>query len=633
MLQNLIIVLFISFFLPTTSFATQSSELIPRSILFGNPEKALPTISPDGKKIAYLAPNSEGVLNVWIAELDLSSPKLVTKAKGQGIRNYFWHYDSQHVLYVKDFDGNEDAHLYITDLKSDNDRDLTPYNDTKVSPIAYIPTRPDEMLIGMNLKNKALFDVYRLNLATGSIDFDTECVANGLGWMADKDLFVRGLVVAENDGGVSLHTRNSKNEPWARMLQVGIEDFNFSPISFSDDNTSIYVFTSLGTPTVSLQKLDLKTKKLECILQDASFDMQSSYHHPKTNELLAVAVEKETLEWISLDKTFENTLKELHKFPNSRVDILASDLDHNIFIVQVDQQGQVPKCYLYDRKQNAMKFLFTPRPKLSAYELVKTESISFTARDGMKLYGYLTLPLGSKKTNLPCVLMVHGGPWVRDCSRFSSPVQWLANRGYAVLQVNYRGSTGYGKQYFLAGKKEWGAKMHDDLIDAKNHFASLNVIDPKKIAIYGGSYGGYATLCGLAFTPEEFACGVDIVGPSNLVTLIETEPKYWTPFRAFQANFVGDIETEKAFLESRSPLFKAHQITKPLLIAQGANDPRVKKSESDQIVEKMRQNNKPVEYILFENEGHGFLRPENQYVFYEKAEKFLSLHLGGKAEQ
>jgi len=279
-----------------------------------------------------------------------------------------------------------------------------------------------------------------------------------------------------------------------------------------------------------------------------------------------------------------------------------------------------------------MTFLFSPRPELSSYQLAETEGISFTARDGMKIYGYVTMPATSKKSNLPCVVLVHGGPWTRDLSRHSGAVQWLANRGYVVLQVNFRGSTGYGKEYFLAGKREWGAKMHDDIIDAKNYLVSLNLIDSEKVAIYGGSYGGYAALCGLAFTPEEFACGVDIVGPSNLVTLMENVPSWWVSFRSFHSYFIGDVLTEKAFLESRSPLFKADQITKPLLIAQGANDPRVSKQESDQIVERMKDNNKSVEYLLFENEGHNFQRPETRLTFYEKAEQFLAAHLGGRAE-
>ena len=631
MIKNVIIVLFISIFIPSLSFASQTPELIPRSVLFGNPEKAQPAISPDGTKLAYLAPDSNGVLNVWISDLDLSNPKLVTKAEGPGVRQYFWHYDSKHILYLKDFDGNENAHLYIADFESEQDLDLTPFDGVKVNVVAYRKEFPNTMLISMNLKKKEFFDIYRLNLTSGDIKFHSPCLANGKQAIVDKNLFVRGFIVAENHGGSSVYVRKSKNDRWARVLKVGVED-SVMGVGFSDDNAFLHLFTSVGRPTISFQKLDLRTKKLECLYQDENYDMRSAYFDPKTGKLLAIAIEKENLEWMLIEKTFEKTLKEIQSIPNSQVDILDADLNDDYILVSVDQKGQVPKFYLYDRTKNGMTFLFSPRPELSSYELAETEGISFTARDGMKLYGYITMPKTSNKSNLPCVVMVHGGPWTRDLSRHSGAVQWLANRGYVVLQVNFRGSTGYGKEYFLAGKKEWGAKMQDDIIDAKNYLVSLNLIDSEKVAIDGGSYGGYAALCGLAFTPEEFACGVDVVGPSNLVTLMENVPSWWVSFRSFHSYFIGDVLTEKDFLESRSPLFKADQITKPLLIAQGANDPRVSKQESDQIVERMKDNNKSVEYLLFENEGHNFQRPETRLTFYEKAEQFLAAHLGGRAE-
>jgi dipeptidyl aminopeptidase/acylaminoacyl peptidase len=293
--------------------------------------------------------------------------------------------------------------------------------------------------------------------------------------------------------------------------------------------------------------------------------------------------------------------------------------------------GPVP-FYVYDRTSRKAAFLFSNRPAQEKYRLAKMQPISFQARDGLKVHGYLTLPVGLEPKNLPLVLNVHGGPWGRDTWGLDNEAQWLANRGYAVLQINFRGSTGYGKAFVNAGDREWAGKMHADLIDGKNWAVKLGYADPKKVCIMGGSYGGYATLVGLTFTPDEFACGVDVVGPSNLVTLLSTIPPYWAPIKSLFKKRVGDLETEQDFLKARSPLFKADQIKVPLLIGQGANDPRVKQAESDQIVAAMRKNGKLVEYIVFPDEGHGFARPENRLIFYAAAEPFLAKCLGGRAE-
>jgi dipeptidyl aminopeptidase/acylaminoacyl peptidase len=333
-----------------------------------------------------------------------------------------------------------------------------------------------------------------------------------------------------------------------------------------------------------------------------------------------------------LDQSIAPDFEAITKVRQAEFGVSSRNLTDSNWLVAYSTDDGPVYYYAYDRESKTSTLLFSNRPQLEELSLASMQPISFQARDGLTIHGYLTTPVGISAKNLPTVLLVHGGPWVRDTWGYDPEVQWLANRGYAVVQVNYRGSSGYGKDFLNAGNREWGAKMHDDLIDAVNWLVQQGIADSKKIAIMGGSYGGYATLVGLTFTPDVFAAGVDIVGPSNLITMMESIPPYWEPLRAMEAHRVGNLETEQDFLKSRSPLFFVDRIKKPLLIAQGANDPRVKQAESDQIVEAMQQNGKPVEYVLYTDEGHGFARPENRLHFYAKAEEFLAKYLGGRFE-
>lgn len=611
--------------------------VIPREVLFGNPEKVSPNLSPDGTMLAYLAPDKNDVLNVWVRKLDGSTPdEQITTDEKRGIRSFLWAFDSQKILYFQDREGDENWHLYLTGLTNKQTRDLTPYKGVRADILAYEPEFPNEMLLAMNLNDPALYDIYRLNLDTGKIALVMKNDHNAFDWLADHQLRVRASRAYDKNGEMVLRVNEDGKGPWKELLRWESDD-DGGLIGFSPDGQSLYLLSNENSNTAQFIKMNLTTGKQEVLAEDSQYDLIAGggqveiMQNPITRAIEAVGVVREKLEWIVLDPSIKADLANISK-KESEFRIISRDLKDQLWIVKYTMDLYPPQYYLYDRTKKESQFLFSSNPKLEQYPTSPMFPISFKARDGLLLNGYLTLPLGVEHKNLPTVLMVHGGPWARDSWGFKSTVQWLANRGYAVIQVNFRGSTGYGKAHLNAGNKEWAAKMHDDLLDAKQWVIDQGMADRSKVAIFGGSYGGYAALVGLTFTPEEFCCGVDIVGPSNLVTLLQTIPPYWSPLKTKMDKRLGNLETEKEFLESRSPLFKADKIQRPLLIAQGANDPRVTQPESDQIVKAIRQNGKEVVYLLFEDEGHGFARPENMLKFCSTTEEFLHKHLGGKLE-
>ncbi len=609
-------------------------NLIPRQLLFGNPAKTAPKLSPDGKLLAYLAPDANGILNIWIAQPQAieSTSEQITFDKRQGIRRFLWQFDNNHLLYIQDKEGDENDHLYQVDVHSKLVKDLTPYEGVKVNILAYTPTHPDEMLINANQRNATLFDVYRLNLQTGQWKIDTENPGQVFHWLADHNMVVRVAQSYSADGHTITHIRNDANDPWRQWWKIA-PDESGEVVAFSPENQSLYALTNQGVNTERLLKINLHTDQWEEVAQDANYDLAYAIAHPVTHKIEALGVDRKYPELIFLDKDMADDFKYLQqKLPNTALTLVSRQLNDQQWILAAESDQHPIAYYLYNRIARQLHFLFSQQPDLEQYQLSPILPITFQSRDKMTLHGYLTLPQNAQPQNLPTVLLVHGGPWVRDSWGWQPIVQWLANRGYAVLQINYRGSTGYGKQYMNAGNREWAGKMHDDLLDGKEWLISKGVADPQKVAIFGGSYGGYATLVGLTFTPEAFCCGVDIVGPSNLVTLIQTLPPYWNPLKPTMDLRVGNLETEPEFLKARSPLFKAQEIIKPLLIAQGANDPRVKQSESDQIVAAMREKQLPVEYLLFPDEGHGFAQPVNRLKFYQKAEEFLAKYAGGRQE-
>jgi dipeptidyl aminopeptidase/acylaminoacyl peptidase len=379
--------------------------------------------------------------------------------------------------------------------------------------------------------------------------------------------------------------------------------------------------------------LDLSSRKTEVLVEDPRYDVSGVVVHPDTHAVQAAAVQRARTEWFVLDEAVREDFEALENLGRGDFSVTSRDRADENWLVAVDSDDGGASYHAYDRRAKRGEHLFDARPELADYALAKMEPVSFTSRDGLEVEGYLTLPPGVAPENLAMVLNVHGGPWARDGWGYDPEAQWFANRGYACLQVNFRGSTGYGKEFLNAGNREWGGRMHDDLVDAVGWAVERGVADPERVAIYGGSYGGYAALVGATFTPDLFRCAVDIVGPSNIITLIESVPPYWKPLIATFTERVGDPETEPEFLKSRSPLFFVDRIRIPLLIAQGANDPRVKQAESEQIVSAMKERGVDHEYLLFEDEGHGFARPENRLKFYSAAEEFLAKHLGGRVEE
>jgi len=616
----------------TTSALAALPPLIPREVLFGNPDKASPQLSPDGARLAYLAPDTNNVLNVWVRTLGEKDDQVVTADKKRGIRMYFWQPDSEHVLYLQDADGDENWHLYQTSLKSRNTRDLTPFQGVQAQVVAVDPNFPDQILVGLNLENRQLHDVYRIQLRTGAVELDTKNPGDVSGWTADNALQVRVASVFTPDGGTELRVRDDAKAPWRPFQKWGADETFGGVAAFTPDNKGAWIISSVDANAARLMEFDLAAGTGKVVAEDADYDVSGLLTHPTKRTLEAVSFVRARSEWQILDPAIRRDFGFLLHTMDGDMEVLSRDLADAKWIVAFVVDNGPVYYYLYERGKLRQELLFTNRSRLRKFELAKMTPISFTARDGLTLHGYLTLPVGLDPKKLPMVLNVHGGPWGRDVWGFGAEAQWLANRGYAVLQVNFRGSTGYGKKFLNAGDREWGAKMHDDLVDAKRWAVSQGYADPEKVCIYGGSYGGYATLVGVTFTPDEFSCGVDIVGPSSLVTLIKSIPPYWTPIKSVFDKRVGKVETEVEFLNSRSPLYRADQIKVPLLIAQGANDPRVKQAESDQIVAAMRKNNCPVEYLVFPDEGHGFARPENRLIFYAAAEQFLATQLGGRVE-
>lgn len=627
--QAVVVLVFCGWFVgPVAAQEKFTTPLIPREVLFGNPERADPQISPDGTQIGYLAP-VDGVLNVWIRTLGKTDDRAVTADKHRGIQNFLWQYDNKHILYVQDVGGDENWRLYQTDLATKQTKDMTPFEKVRVDIVAYEWSLPDTILVQMNKRDPKLFDVHRIDLKTGEVELDTENPGDVQSWQADNALRIRAAQVQTDDGGTIIRIRDNSKSPWRELIRWGPDETFGGVNGFSPDNQALWITTSLDVNAARLLEIDLGSGKRKVITEDPQFDVSSTINNPKTNALEAVSYTKQRTEYVFIDARAKADFEVLHKVRKGDIAGISQSLDDNRWIVGFVSDDAPEYWYLYDRSKQQATLLFSNRPQLEKYTLSAMKPIEFTARDGMKLYGYLTTPAGMEARNLAMVEFVHGGPWGRDEWGYNRYAQWLANRGYAVLQVNFRGSTGYGKQYVNAGDRQWAGTMHTDLLDGKEWVAKQGIANPAKVCIMGGSYGGYATLAGVTFSPDAFACGVDIVGPSNLNTLLKTIPPYWSTLLTTFHKRMGDSE---AVLKEESPLFKADQIKAPLLIGQGANDPRVNKAESDQIVAAMRKNDKPVQYYVFPDEGHGFARPANNMAFNAASEEFLAKYLGGRFE-
>jgi dipeptidyl aminopeptidase/acylaminoacyl peptidase len=631
------------------SNVVDEAPLIPREVLFGNPKRAQARISPDGKWLSFQAP-VEGVLNVWVGPADdMSKAKAVTQEQDRPIPTHLWAYDNKHILYIQDKKGDENFHLYATNVETGETRDLTPIDGVRAEIQEVSHKFPNEVLVGLNDRDERLHDIWRVNIQTG----EKELVQQNPGvaaFLTDDDYNVRMSINYTPTGGQVWQVPEGEGDArtWKTFLEFGPEDAMTSgPAGFDKTGQVLYFQDSRNRNTSGLFSMDLNSGDVKLIADDPRTDVGGVLAHPTEKNIQAVSFTYARTEWKVLDDAIAEDIEFLKNFQDGEFLVTSRTLDDSQWTVAYILDDGPVKFYRYIRSGDGipskedMVFLFNNRDDLADYPLVKMHDRVIKSRDGLNLVSYLSLPPGSDPDNdgvpnepVPMVLDVHGGPWARDGWGLNSTHQWLANRGYAVMSVNYRGSTGFGKEFINAANGEWSGKMHDDLIDAVNWAVEQKIAQQDKIAIMGGSYGGYATLVGLTYTPDVFACGVDIVGPSSLVTLLQNVPAYWIPFMPVMKVRVGDVETEegRAVLLKRSPLELVDKIKKPLLIAQGANDPRVKQLEADQIVKAMTEKNIPVTYVLFPDEGHGFHRPENNKSFNAVTEAFLAEQLGGRFE-
>jgi len=620
--------------------AGSHSDLIPRTALFGNPVRAQARLSPDGRYMSFLAP-SDGVLNVWLAPFGkLDEAKPITADRKRGIRQHHWADDSRHILFLQDEGGDENWRVYSVDVTTHKQVDLTPLDKVHAEIVGLSHERPGVALIALNDRVAEYHDLYEINIATGERKLVERNDQEFAGYLEDLQLRPRLAVKTLPDGGGELYRNTGKG--WESLLKYGRDDsLTTRPVIVEEGGGTALMLSSIGRDKAALLRIDLSSGKQTVVGESDQADVSEVWLEPRTRKPQAFGVEYLTTQLTPIIPAVGQDIERLKAALGPQFEVVSRTLDDTRWVVVVDDPVKVVASYLYDRGSGQVTKLFDARPELAGAPLRPMKPVELRARDGLPLVAYLTLPAGPAgaaadrpATPVPMVLDVHGGPWARDSYGFNGEHQWLANRGYAVLSVNYRGSTGFGKKFINAGDHEWARNMHNDLLDAVEWAIKEKIAKPDKIAIYGGSYGGYATLVGLTFTPDRFACGVDIVGPSNLFTLLNSIPPYWKSFFEDMVRRVGDPRTAEGreLLKQRSPLTFTDRISKPLLIAQGANDPRVKQAEADQIVDAMKSRHLPVTYVLYPDEGHGFARPQNRISFYGIAEGFLAKCLGGRAQ-
>ena len=618
---------------------TDNLPLIPRRVFFGNPDRTQVTISPDGAHLAWLAPRN-GVLNVWVAPRERpADARPVTADAGRGIRFYAWAYTGRDILYIQDKGGDENWRVYSADVNTGEVGDLTPFDGVAAQIVGLSHRRPDELLVALNNRDPQWHDIYRVNLTTGErtllLQHD-----RFIGVEVDDDLTIRAAIQMTPSGGLDIF--RADGDDWTLWQAFPAEDMlTASTVGFDKTGHVLYLRDSRDRDTAALVAIDITTGERSLLAADERADADLVLRHPTERHVQAVAFDYERKEWQVLDPAIAADMAFLRGVTDGDAEITSRSLDDRFWLVAYVVDDGPVRYYLYDRQRQAADFLFTNRAELEGLPLANMRPAVVPARDGLNLVVYYTLPPGSDSDGdgipdapLPLVFIPHGGPWGRDTWGFNGWHQWLANRGYAVLSVNFRSSTGFGKSFTNAGDFEWGGKILADQQDGVQWAIAQGIADPARVAVMGGSFGGYSTLAGLTFYPEVFACGVDIVGPSNLITLLETIPPYWKPMIELFTMRVGDHRTEegRALLKAHSPLTYVDRIVRPLLIAQGANDPRVKQAESDQIVTAMQAKGIPVAYALYPDEGHGFARPQNNLSFAALAEAFLARCLGGRVQ-
>lgn len=640
---------------PKTASNTDNEEamiepapLLDREIFFGDPEISGGQISPDGTMISFRKKNND-VMNIWVKKYDepFENAKPLTADTLRPVSNYFWSRDSKYILYSQDKGGDENYRVYAVDPTAEPNQEtgvpdaknLTPYDNVRIFIYKLPKSTPETMLVGINDRDPRFHDVYKLNIETGERELIYQNDAGYADFIFDWDGNLRMAVMQTPDGGTELLKRE-ENGDFTPVLKANYME-SINTYSFTPDNSKIYIGTDIGEDKnlSELHLLDLETGETEFVEKDPEdmVDLGRPVFSSLNRELVGTVYTGDKTRYYWKDEQYKTDFDTINKqLPGYEIYFGSSTSDESKFIVAATSDKDPGSVYIYDRDTKEVTFLYNGRPDFPVEHMASVKAIRYKARDGMEIPAYLTLPKGVEAKNLPTVIMPHGGPWARDYWGYNPFAQFFANRGYAVIQPNFRGSTGYGKEFLNAGNKEWGTgAMQHDLTDAVNYLIEEGIADSTKVAIFGGSYGGYAALAGLAFTPDVYAAGISFVGPSNIITLLNSIPPYWAPMKKTFAIRVGDMEKpeELEMLKKQSPLFSADKITAPLMVIQGANDPRVKQAESDQIVATMVELGRPVEYILAEDEGHGFRREDNLNATVVAIEKFLSKHIGGKYQE
>lgn len=611
--------------LTTSARAEAMPPLIPMEDFFRNPEVAGFTLSPDGTKLAYLKP-WERRLNVYVRDIDSGKERRLTSATERDIAGFFWK-GSDRIAFSQDKGGDENFHIFLVGIDGGEPKELTPFDGVKTYVLDDLEEDPHHMLISMNKDNPEVFDVYRCDLETGKLTEIAKNPGNIVGWMTDHAGKLRAAF--ETDGvNQSLLYRATEDQPFKKLLTTSFRD-DFAPLMFSYDNKLMYVASNLSRDKTAIYTFDPdKNKTLDLVYENPNVDVDRLLSSKKRKVITGVVYTTDKSHYHFFDADRAELQKTLEaKFPGYDVAVTGMDDNERRVTLATYSDRSRGVYYLYDRETKKLEKLADLAPWLKEDQMAPMTPIEFKSRDGLPIHGYLTLPLGVASKDLPVVVIPHGGPSARDTWGFDSEAQFLANRGAAVLQVNFRGSTGYGKAFWEAGFKQWGKGMQNDVTDGVKWLIDQGIADPKRVAIYGGSYGGYAALAGATFTPDLYACAVSYVGPSNIFTLLDSIPPYWEPMRDMEYEMIGDPVKDKALLEEVSPVFHADKIKIPLLVAQGANDPRVKKAESDQIVAAVRKAGEDVVYMVKDNEGHGFHNEENRFDFYRAMEDFFRKHL------
>ncbi len=629
---------------PGCARRAEPPPLIPRAILAGNPRMENPQLSPDGAHVAYLAPDSAGVMNIWLRGLGRTDDAPVTRDARRGIWDFAWAHDGHHLLYFQDRDGDENDHLFALDLETGSIRDLTPFDGVAARDLLTDRHHPNEILVGLNRRDRALFDMHRLHLDTGEIALEAENPGDVTDWATDGAFRIRAATALDSETSDTILRVRDASGPWRDLVRWPFweagEVLYRKVLAFDSGGRELLVQTSMDGDKSRIALLDLATgRETRTIATDDSCDVWNVWWtpqvllEPSTYAVQAVGFNYLIPRWRVIDPVLREDFEALTRLCGSAFTIQSRDDADRLWLVGALSSAAPTRYFLYDRATQRGELLFETMPELSGHSLAPRQPVTYPARDGLTIPAYLTLPPGAEPEKLPLVILPHGGPWARDDYGFDPWVQLLANRGYAVLQPNFRGSLGYGKAFLNAATAQWGVgAMQHDLTDGVRWAIAGGIADPERVAIMGGSYGGYAALAGIAFTPELYACAVDMVGPSNVATLFESMPPYWQVRRLRWKLRVGDVETDEALNRRISPLFHADAIRAPLLIGHGANDPRVKLSESEAIAAALRARNLPVTLVVYPDEGHGFARPENNLDFLGRVEEFLAQHLGGRKE-